>query len=160
MFLGASAEGQLAAVKVVHANLAADPEYRARFAGEVEVASTVSGPFTAPVIDADLDGPVPWLATAYIAGSSLEEAPRRRDQPSRRRNWRSLSAAAVIAGMLGAAIGLVLTATPNPPPPAQPPRQVAAKSAPAASTAAPTNRPHPSASKSPNPHLTSGGYGY
>jgi eukaryotic-like serine/threonine-protein kinase len=38
VFLGASAEGHLAAVKVVHANLAADPEYRARFGREVEVA--------------------------------------------------------------------------------------------------------------------------
>jgi eukaryotic-like serine/threonine-protein kinase len=372
VFLGASAEGHLAAVKVVHANLAPDREYRARFGREVEVARAVSGPFTAPVIDADLDSPVPWLATAYIAGSSLEEAvtrggplapgavlemaarlaeglvaihaagvvhrdlkpsnillspdgprlidfgasrgcgsasltttgvmigspgfmspeqaeglpagpasdifslgavlafaatgqgpfgpgstvallyrvihrpaeldqvppavrglvdrclikdpalrptardllaatgaprtvplpvpaparalvppdlplslgvwepvpappprpPRRQDHASRRRNWRSLSAAAVIAGMLGAAIGLVLTATPNPPPPAEPPRQAAAAatSAPSASTAAPvsragpartsTERPHPSASESPNPHLTSGGYGY
>jgi hypothetical protein len=28
----------------------------------------------APVIDADLDGPVPWLATAYVAGPSLADA--------------------------------------------------------------------------------------
>ncbi len=74
VFLGASDDGELAAVKVVHAGLVADPAFRARFQREIEVARRVSGPFTAPVIDADLDGPMPWLATAYVAGSSLEEA--------------------------------------------------------------------------------------
>jgi len=34
----------------------------------------VSGLFTALVVDADVDGPVPWLATAYVAGPSLSEA--------------------------------------------------------------------------------------
>jgi len=34
----------------------------------------VSGPFTAPVVDADTDSPVPWLATAYVAGPSLDDA--------------------------------------------------------------------------------------
>ena len=36
----------------------------------------VSGLFTALVVDADLDGPMPWLATAYVAGPSLTEAVR------------------------------------------------------------------------------------
>lgn len=34
----------------------------------------VSGAFTAPVIDADPDAPLPWLVTSYIAGPSLEQA--------------------------------------------------------------------------------------
>jgi hypothetical protein len=34
----------------------------------------VSGIFTASVVDADLDGPVPWLATSYIGGPSLADA--------------------------------------------------------------------------------------
>ena len=34
----------------------------------------MSGPFTAPVVDADTDGPVPWLATTYVAGPSLDDA--------------------------------------------------------------------------------------
>ncbi len=34
----------------------------------------MSGLFTAFVVDADLDGPMPWLATAYVAGPSLFEA--------------------------------------------------------------------------------------
>jgi serine/threonine protein kinase len=74
VFLGASADGELAAVKVVHAGLAADPAFRARFQREVEVARQVSGPYTVPVIDADAGAPMPWLATGYVAGPSLEEA--------------------------------------------------------------------------------------
>ena len=30
--------------------------------------------FTALVVDADVDGPVPWLATAYVAGPGLAQA--------------------------------------------------------------------------------------
>jgi eukaryotic-like serine/threonine-protein kinase len=74
VFLGLSAEGQLVAVKVVRTDLAADPQFRVRFRQEVAVARRVSGPFTAPVIDADADGPVPWLATAYVSGPSLTDA--------------------------------------------------------------------------------------
>jgi eukaryotic-like serine/threonine-protein kinase len=40
----------------------------------IAAAQTVSGLFTAPVVGADLDGPVPWLATAYVAGPSLADA--------------------------------------------------------------------------------------
>src|ERR1700685_1116975 len=74
VFLGLSAGGRPVAVKVIRAELATDPEFLARFRREVEVARKVSGLFTAPVIDADLDGPVPWLATAYVRGLSLAEA--------------------------------------------------------------------------------------
>jgi eukaryotic-like serine/threonine-protein kinase len=74
VFLGATAEGQPVAVKVIRTDLAADPEFRARFRREVTVARKVSSRFTAPLIDADTDGPVPWLATAYVAGPSLADA--------------------------------------------------------------------------------------
>ena len=43
---------------------------------EVAAAKSVSGIFTASVVDADTAGPVPWLATAYVAGPSLAEAVR------------------------------------------------------------------------------------
>src|SRR5580658_3845135 len=74
VFLGASAEGQLVAVKVIRADLAMDPEFRARFRREVTVARKVSSRFTVPLIDADTDGPVPWLTTAYVPGPSLADA--------------------------------------------------------------------------------------
>jgi len=74
VFLGRSAGGRPVAVKVVRAHLAQDPEFRERFRREINVARKVSGLFTAPVIDADVDGPMPWLATAYVEGPSLAEA--------------------------------------------------------------------------------------
>jgi protein kinase-like protein len=78
VFLGMSTAGRPVAVKIVHAELAADPDFRARFSTEVAAARKVSGLFTALVVDADVDAPVPWLATAYVAGPSLTEAVRNR----------------------------------------------------------------------------------
>ncbi|MER5212430.1 LamG-like jellyroll fold domain-containing protein [Streptomyces sp. NPDC002838] len=74
VFLGRSPGGRLVAVKVVHAELVRKPEFRSRFRREVQAARLVSGAFTAPVIDADPDAPLPWLVTSYIAGPSLEQA--------------------------------------------------------------------------------------
>ena len=74
VYLGLSPGGRSVAVKVIRADLAQDAEFLARFRREVAVARTVSGLFTAPVIDADVDGPVPWLATAYVPGPSLADA--------------------------------------------------------------------------------------
>jgi serine/threonine protein kinase len=74
VFLGRSPGGRLVAVKVIHTELADGPDFRARFAREVEAARRVGGMFTAPVVDASMDGQVPWLATAYVRGPSLGEA--------------------------------------------------------------------------------------
>jgi hypothetical protein len=82
VFLGMSAAGRPVAVKVIHASLAADPEFRARFSVEVAAARKVSGLFTALVVDADVDAQVPWLATAYVSGPSLSEAVRDRGPQS------------------------------------------------------------------------------
>jgi hypothetical protein len=72
VFLGQSRAGRLVIIKVISAT--AEPKFRARFAREVDAAQRVSGVFTAPVVDADPDGPLPWLATAYVAGPSLAAA--------------------------------------------------------------------------------------
>ena len=74
VFLGVSPGGRPVAVKVIRAELAADPQFRVRFGREVAAARKVSGVFTAMVVDADTDGPVAWLATAYVPGPSLAEA--------------------------------------------------------------------------------------
>src|ERR1022692_4879645 len=74
VFLGRSPGGRLVAVKVIHAELADSPDFRARFAREVAAAKKVSGLFTAPVVDAGVDDPVQWLATAHVRGPPLGEA--------------------------------------------------------------------------------------
>ncbi|WNE98009.1 serine/threonine-protein kinase [Streptomyces luomodiensis] len=71
--LARSASGRRLAVKVVHAEFAEDPEFRARFRQEVAAARQVSGAFTAPVVDADPEGARPWMATLYIPGPTLAE---------------------------------------------------------------------------------------
>lgn len=73
VFLGRSPGGRLVAVKVVRSELAGEAEFRNRFAREVAAARTVSGLFTAAVVDADTDAPVPWLATAFVPGLSLAD---------------------------------------------------------------------------------------
>ncbi|MEU5302006.1 serine/threonine-protein kinase [Streptomyces noursei] len=74
VYLGRSAGGRTVAVKAVHAQYAADDEFRARFRREVASARRVGGAWTAPVLDADPDAPVPWVATGYVAGPSLARA--------------------------------------------------------------------------------------
>src|SRR5580698_8822435 len=69
--------GRHAAVKTIHGELAADPEFRTRFTQEVNAALRVRDEYIAEVVAADPGAPVPWLATAYVPGISVEEAIRR-----------------------------------------------------------------------------------
>lgn len=77
--LATSDSGLRLAVKVVHAEHAVDPEFRARFRQEVAAARRVSGAFTAPVVDADPDAERPWMATLFIDAPTL--ADRVREKP-------------------------------------------------------------------------------
>ncbi|MEV0322569.1 serine/threonine-protein kinase [Streptomyces sp. NPDC050658] len=74
VYLGRDREGRQAAVKLVHAELADDPEFRARFRQEVAAAERVLSFFTVPVVGADPEGDPPWLATSYVPGPSLAAA--------------------------------------------------------------------------------------
>ncbi|MFL6128943.1 MAG: serine/threonine-protein kinase, partial [Mycobacteriales bacterium] len=71
VYLGRSASGRLVAVKTIRVEYAEEADFRARFGQEVAAARRVSGVFTAAVVAADPDAPVPWLATAYVAAPSL-----------------------------------------------------------------------------------------
>ncbi|MER7910480.1 serine/threonine-protein kinase, partial [Streptomyces sp. NPDC096068] len=71
VYLGRSEAGRTVAVKVVQAEHARHPEFRRRFAREVAAARRVGGEWTAAVLDADTEAPVPWVATQYIAGPDL-----------------------------------------------------------------------------------------
>ncbi|WP_107488736.1 protein kinase domain-containing protein [Streptomyces subrutilus] len=66
--------GRLVAVKQVREEYADDPAFRSRFRREVAAARRVSGVYTVPVLDADTDGPRPWVATAYVPGPTLDQA--------------------------------------------------------------------------------------
>ncbi|OMI87709.1 serine/threonine protein kinase [Streptomyces sp. M1013] len=74
VYLGRSTGGRTVAVKIVHPHFALDGEFRARFRREVAAARRVGGAWTAPVLDADPEARVPWVATAYAAGPSLTAA--------------------------------------------------------------------------------------
>ncbi|MFJ9110051.1 ABC transporter substrate-binding protein [Streptomyces sp. NPDC102283] len=73
VYLARSAGGTLAAVKVIRAEHADDPGYRARFRREAEAAARITGPWVVPVLGADTEDREPWLATAFVPGPSLAE---------------------------------------------------------------------------------------
>lgn len=73
VFLGRSGDGRTAAVKVVRAELAEDPEFRARFRQEVAALHRVGGEWTARVLGSDTEAAAPWVATEYVPGPSLQQ---------------------------------------------------------------------------------------
>ena len=73
VYLASSPGGKKIAVKVIRAEHAGDPQFRRRFAREIEAARRVGGFHTAQIVAADPEAPLPWLASAYIPGPSLRE---------------------------------------------------------------------------------------
>ncbi|MEU8708990.1 serine/threonine-protein kinase [Streptomyces sp. NPDC048565] len=73
VFLGTSPAGRKVAVKLIRPELAAAPQFRERFAHEVDAARRVGGFHTAQVVDADPEAPSPWLVTQYIPGPTLQQ---------------------------------------------------------------------------------------
>ena len=73
VYLGRSPKGRYVALKVVHPGLSSAPGFRKRFAREVRHCQAVDGPGTVPVVAADTEAAVPWLATAYVPGPTLTE---------------------------------------------------------------------------------------
>ncbi|MCX5198331.1 serine/threonine-protein kinase [Streptomyces sp. NBC_00249] len=74
VFLARSPGGREVAVKLIRSEYARDPQFRRRFALEVEAARRVGGFHTAQVVDADTGAARPWLVTAFVDGPSLHEA--------------------------------------------------------------------------------------
>jgi hypothetical protein len=72
VYLARSDRGRTVAVKHVRQELAEQEEFRARFRQEVQAARQVGGYWTAPVLDADTEADIPWVATGYVAGPSLQ----------------------------------------------------------------------------------------
>ncbi|MEO3978487.1 bifunctional serine/threonine-protein kinase/ABC transporter substrate-binding protein [Streptomyces sp. CAU 1734] len=74
VYLARTGGGAPAALKVIRAEHAADPGFRARFRRETEIARRVTGHWVVRVVDADPEAREPWLATEFIPGPSLSEA--------------------------------------------------------------------------------------
>lgn len=72
VFLARSDRGRTVAIKLVRPELAAEQQFRDRFRAEVGAARRVGGVWTAPVLDADTEATVPWVATGYVAGPALQ----------------------------------------------------------------------------------------
>ncbi|WP_433543808.1 serine/threonine-protein kinase (plasmid) [Streptomyces sp. CA-294286] len=72
--LAVAPDGRLVAVKQVHADLAEDSGFRARFRREVAASRQVSGAYTAAVLDADAEAEEPWLASEFVPGPTLSQA--------------------------------------------------------------------------------------
>jgi serine/threonine protein kinase len=73
VYLG-SADERLVAVKVIRAEFADEPEFRTRFARELQAVSRIGGAFTAPLVDAQTEATRPWMATEYVPGLALDDA--------------------------------------------------------------------------------------
>ncbi|MFD7533030.1 serine/threonine-protein kinase [Streptomyces sp. NPDC059849] len=72
VYLARSDRGRTVAIKLVRGELAEQQEFRDRFRHEVRAARQVGSAWTAPVLDADTEAAVPWVATGYVAGPSLQ----------------------------------------------------------------------------------------
>ena len=73
VYLAESPRGLQVALKLIRVELTEDPAFRARFRQEVVASQKVSGICTAKYIDAELDGPQPYVVTEYIEGGNLAD---------------------------------------------------------------------------------------
>ena len=82
VYLGIDAERRRVAIKVLGAAVASDPSARQRLAREVETMRRVRNRYVAEVLDADVQGPAPYIVTRYVPGRTLEDTVRQ-DGPLR-----------------------------------------------------------------------------
>lgn len=64
---------QKAAIKVIREEFVQEDDARSRLAIEAEVLSKLSDPAIGKILDADLSGELPWIATEFINGPTLDE---------------------------------------------------------------------------------------
>jgi predicted Ser/Thr protein kinase len=76
VYLASDAENRPVAVKVLGPAVAGDPDARLRLAREVETMRRVRSRHVAQVLDADVNGPSPYIVTRYVPGPSLDAAVR------------------------------------------------------------------------------------
>jgi serine/threonine protein kinase len=105
VYLAERDDGGHVAIKVIHAALGADPEFAARFRGEVERARQVPPYCTARFLDADLGHEPPYLVVEYIDGPSLTEVVAERGPlPAGALHSLAVGVATALAGIHGAGV--------------------------------------------------------
>ena len=89
VFLGEQG-AQKAAIKIIR-DSEIDLETRNRFLLEITALSRIDDPYIPRLIDSDLEGQIPWFATEFINGPTLE-AKVRYEGPLEQRKWFNLAA--------------------------------------------------------------------
>jgi hypothetical protein len=72
VYLALDRNGRAVAIKVLREHIAYDAEARSRLRREVETLARVQHARVAAVLDADTEGPRPYIVTRYIPGPSLD----------------------------------------------------------------------------------------
>lgn len=68
--------GAWVAVKVIRPELADNPEFRRRFARELEAVGLVRTPYAAALVHGEPEARQPWIATEFVPGVALADAVR------------------------------------------------------------------------------------
>jgi serine/threonine protein kinase/TPR repeat protein len=69
----AESGAQKAAIKVIRQEFVQEDDARSRLATEAEILSKLSDPSIGKILDSDLTGEFPWIATEFINGPTLED---------------------------------------------------------------------------------------
>jgi predicted Ser/Thr protein kinase len=72
VYLARDTENRPVAVKVLGPAVAGDPDARRRLAREVDTMRRVRSPYVAEILDADVTGKSPYIATRYVNGRTLD----------------------------------------------------------------------------------------
>ena len=70
--LALAESGRAVAIKVLREHIAHDRDARSRLAREVQTLARVQDPRVAAVLDADTEGPRPYIVTRYVPGPALD----------------------------------------------------------------------------------------
>lgn len=73
VYLSHTRGGQPVALKLIRREFGQDPDFRSRFEQEVRAARRVQGYHLVPVLDHDTTGALPWLASEFVPGLSLQD---------------------------------------------------------------------------------------
>ena len=77
VYLARDSDGRTVAVKVLGPAVSSDPNARRRLFREVETMRRVRSRYVAEILDADVNGPSPYIVTRYVPGRTLDDVVRK-----------------------------------------------------------------------------------